>query len=214
MSCGLPAPGDAEAFTVRSVTREEIGVWYHVYSTAAFSTTTALTFAEGWGDTRFAPIDQPDGTPVHTYYVASSRESAYMESVLHGVALAPPGTFEVASLRHFHLVKLRLPPVVEFVSFHTMDLPRLHLTRAQLIDSLTDCYPETRAWAQAGFRQTAGSQAIGYGSRRNDSGRCLMLFEQRLPTPPFTVLEEQSLEAPPLRAEVLALVRSLDVREV
>ncbi len=151
---------------------------------------------------------------MHTCYVASSRESVYMESVLHDVSLSPPGVFEVASLRHFHLVKLQLPPSLDFVSFHTHDLPRLKLTRAQLIDSLTDCYPETRAWSEAAYLQRPGAQAVGYGSRRNDSGRCLMLFRQRLPDPPFTVLEEQGLANPPLRAEVLALVRSLGIREV
>lgn len=212
MSCGLPAPGPAEGFAVRSLTTEELGVWYHVYNTATYPT-TATTFAEGWGDTRFAPINQADGTPVHTCYVASSRESVYMESVLHDVSLSP-GVFEVASLRHFHLVKLQLPPSLDFVSFHTHDLPRLKLTRAQLIDSLTDCYPETRAWSEAAYLQRPGAQAVGYGSRRNDSGRCLMLFRQRLPDPPFTVLEEQGLANPPLRAEVLALVRSLGIREV
>lgn len=213
MTCGLPLPGPAEDFTVRSVTTADVEAWFHVYNTATHPT-TALSFAKGWGDTRFAPVSQADGMPVHTYYVASSRESVFMESVLHGVALAPPGSFEVASLRHFHLVKLQLPPVVEYVSFHTLDLPRLKLTRAQLIDRLSDCYPETRAWSQAAYLQRTGAQAIGYGSRRNDAGRCLMLFKQRLPDPPLTVLEEQSLAAPPLRAEVLALVRSLGIREV
>ena len=30
MSCGLPLPGPAEDFTVRTVTSDEVGVWYHV----------------------------------------------------------------------------------------------------------------------------------------------------------------------------------------
>ena len=214
MSCGLRAPGPAEDFTLRSVTTEDVAAWYHVYSTRS-QPTTALTFSEGWGDTRFAPILQEDGTPVHTYYVASTRESAYMESVLHDVALSPPGVFEVDSLRHFRLVTLRLPARLDFVSFHSLDLPRLNdLTRAHLIDSLTDCYPQTRAWSQAAFLQRPLAQALGYGSRRNDSGRCLMLFRQRLSDPPFAVLEEQSLAVLPLRTEVLALIRSLRVHEV
>ncbi|HEY9026027.1 MAG TPA: RES family NAD+ phosphorylase [Burkholderiaceae bacterium] len=213
MTCGLPAPGPAEDFTVRAVTPQDVPVWYHVYNDAAYPT-TATTFAEGWGDTRFAPIRQADGTPVHTYYVASSREAAYMESVLHNVSLSPPGVFETASLRHFHLVKLQFETSLDFVSLHTLDLPRLRLTRAQLIDSLTDCYPETRAWSQAAHLQRPASQAVGYGSRRDDSGRCLMLFKQRLADPPFTVLEEHCLANPPLRKEVLALVRSLGVREI
>lgn len=213
MSCGLPVPGPAEAFTVWSVTTQELGVWSHVDNTATYPTTTALMFAEGWGDTRFAPIDQADGTPVHTYCVASSRESVYRESVLHGVALAPPGTYEVASLRHYHVVKLQMAPAVAFVSFHSLDLPKLNLSRAQLVNSLTDCYPQTRAWSQAVLQRT-DAQAIGYDSSRNDSGRCLMLFKQRLLDPPFMLIEEQSLLAPALRAEVLAWVRSLGVREV
>ena len=220
MSCVLPAPSPAEDFTVRSLTTEDVQVWYHVYSTARHPT-TATTFSRGWGDTRFAPIyqDEKNVVPVHTYYLASSRESVYMESVLHNVALSPPGLFEVDSLRDFHLVRLRLSSPVHFVSFHSKDLPRLGpqpggLARAELIDSLTDCYPETRAWSQAAYHQRKEAQAIGYGSRRDDSGRCLMLFEQRLPDPPFAVLEEHELAKSPYRDEVLALVRSLGLHEV
>ena len=39
MSCGLPVPGPAEEFTVRSVTTADIAAWYHVYNTATYSTT-------------------------------------------------------------------------------------------------------------------------------------------------------------------------------
>jgi hypothetical protein len=41
-----------------------------------------------------------------------------------------------------------------------------------------------------------------------------MLFEQRLPDPPFEVLEEHELAKSPYRDEVLALVRSLGLHEV
>ena len=177
MSCGLPVPGPSEDFTVRTVTSVEVGVWYHVYKSRAHPGTTALTFAEGWGSTRFAPIAQADGTPVHTYYAASTTDAVYMESVLHDVALSPPGIFEVDSLRHYHLVQLAMPPSLRCVSFHTHDLPRLQgISRAQMVDSLPACYPETRAWAEAAYLQRPDAQAISYGSKRNDSGRCLMLF--------------------------------------
>jgi len=213
---GCPsAPGPAEDFTLRTVTTAEVGVWYHVYSTQAHPDTTAHTFSQGWGDTRFAPIAQADGSPVHTYYLASTPEAACMESVLHDVVLSPPGLFELDRLRHHHLVTLRLPPAVQCVSFHSLDLPRLtELDRARLIDSLPTCYPQTRAWAQAAYLQCGSAQAIAYGSRRNDAGRCLMLFKQRLPDPPFQVLSDEPLALGPRRAEVLALVRSLKLHEV
>ena len=209
MSCGLPVPGPAEDFTLRTVSRQEVGIWYHVYSRRDHPDNNAHTFAEGWGDTRFAPITQADGQPVPSCYLASTPEAAYMESLLHDVPCAPPGLFEVDALRHHHLVQLQLPPALQCVSFHSLDLPRLHK-----LDRLPACYPETRAWAQAAYLQCATAQAIAYGSRRNDAARCLMLFRQRMPDPPFQVLREEPLAIGARRTEVLALVRSLKLHEV
>ena len=214
MNCGLPAPGPHEDFTVRTVTTADVAVWYHVYCTRDFAANSARTFAEGWGDTRFAPIAQDDGRPVHTYYVASTAEAAYMESVLHDVSLAPPGMFEADSLRHFRLARVRLPAALPCVSFHTNDLPRLNLSRAQLIDSPPACYAQTRSWAQAAFLQRPQAQAIAYGSRRLDAARCLMLFGQRMPEPRLEVLGDEPLAMGSRRREVLALVRSLRLHEV
>ncbi|AXV99182.1 hypothetical protein CJO80_26850 (plasmid) [Ralstonia solanacearum] len=213
-SCSLREPGAAEDFEVRELTHADVAVWYHVYCTRSHPSTRADTFAEGWGDTRFAPIFTVAGTPVHTYYVASTPEAAYMESVLHDVPLSPPGMFEVASLAHYHLVQLRLPASLQYVSFHTPYLPRLDVTRAQLIDSLSACYGQTRRWSQAAYLQRSVAQAVGYGSKRDDSARCLMLFRQRLPDPPFQVLDEEPLAIGHRRAELLTLVRSLKLHEI
>jgi len=126
-----------------------------------------------------------------------------------------PGLFEVDALRHHRLATVKLPPRVRCVSLHSKDLQRLQsLTRAQLIDSAPVCYPETRAWAQAAFLQRPAAQAIAYTSRRDDSARCLMLFEQRLPDPPLHVVPEERLSIGPRRSEVMALVRSLRLREI
>lgn len=214
MTGTLPAPGAAEDFTMLPLAPAEVPIWYHVYSTERFAGTTANSFAKGWGDTRFAPLAQADGTPVHTFYAASTPEVAYLESVLHDVALAPPGMFEVARLRHYFLAQVRLAAPLQCVQFHTPYLPRLGLTRAQLIDSPPACYAHTRAWAQAAYLQRPAAQAIAYGSRRHDAGRCLVLFQQRLPEPPFDVIADEWLAVGRRRAEVLALVRSLALHEV
>lgn len=210
----LREPGADEDFEVRELTHAGVAEWYHVYCTRSHAATLADTFAEGWGDTRFAPILAETGTPVHTYYVASTPEAAYMESVLHDVSLSPPGMFEVASLSHYHLVRLQLPASLQYVSFHTPYLPRLGITRARLIDSLPAFYGDTRRWSQAAYLQRRTAQAVGYGSKRDDSARCLMLFKQRLPDPPFEVLGEEPMAVGPRRAELLALVRSLRLHEV
>ena len=212
----LREPGAAEDFEVRELRHQDVAEWCHVYSTQKHPSTRAETFSEGWGDTRFAPILLAAGSPepVHTYHVASTPEAAYMESVLHDVSLSPPGMFEVASLPHFHLVRLRLPASLRYVSFHTPYLPRLGIHRARLIDSLPGSYGRTRLWSQAAYLQRPSAQAVGYGSRRDDAARCLMLFKQRLPDPPFEVRGEESLAIGARRAELLALVRALGLHEV
>jgi hypothetical protein len=214
VSCGLPAPRPAEPFRLRRVTPREVPRWYHVYCTEADPATGAGTFAQGWGDTRFAPLQQADGMPVHTYYAASTPECAWLESVLHDVPLAPPGLIEIDRLRHFHLATLRLA-ALDCVSFHSLDLPPLqHLSRAQLVDSLPTCYAETRAWAQAAFDQRPQAHGIAYGSRRHDAARCLLLFGQRLPTACLAVVADEPLASGPRRQQFLELVRSLDIHEV
>ena len=213
MSCGLTSPGPAEDFTLVPLSTKDIPAWYHVYSTKTHPTKPD-SFAQGWDDTRFAPILQADRTPVHTFYAASTVEATYLESVLHDIPLSPPGQFDVSELAHFHLVQLELSGTIECVSFHTPYLPKLNLSRAQLIDSIPACYPETRAWAQAAYLQCGTAQALAYGSRRDDAARCVMLFGQRLPTPPFTVLKVEPLALSPRRDEILALVRRLGINEI
>jgi hypothetical protein len=195
------------------VTRGDVPVWFHVYSTKTHPA-KADTFSKGWGDTRFAPITVGKGSSVHTYYVASTAECAYMESVLHEIPLSPPGEFEVDELQHYHLAQVILPTRIQCVSFHTPYLPALHLSRTQLIDSLPACYDETRPWAAAAYRQQPNAQAIAYGSRKDDAARCLMLFGQRLPNPPISVLQDEPLMLSPRREEVLALIRRLKIREI
>ena len=213
MSCGIPTPRPSEPFTLVSVTRVEVPVWFHVYCTKNHPT-KADTFSRGWGHTRFAPISAESGTPVHTYYAASTPECAYMESVLHEIPLAPPGQFDVSELQYYHLAQVQLPDPLDCVSFHTPYLPALGLKRAELIDSLPACYAETRPWAEAAYRQQPDAQGIAYGSRRDDAARCLMLFGQRLPDPPLAVLQIEPLAVSPRREEVLTLIRRLKIREI
>jgi hypothetical protein len=214
VKCGLPVPGASEAFTTRLVKPSDVAVWFHVYCTKTHPN-RAETFSQGWGDTRFAPIHCEDGTPVHTYYAASTPECAYMESVLHDIPLSPPGAFNIDELQYYHLAQLTLREPIHCVSFHTPHLPALQsMTRAQLIDSLPACYDETRAWAQAAYLQRPKAQAIAYGSRKDDAARCLMLFKQRLPDPPFMITQDESLALAPRRKEVLDLVRLLKIHEI
>jgi hypothetical protein len=211
MTTPLRQPTTTEAFTEDTIRETDGMTWFHVFSTETHPGTKADTFSEGWGAARFSPISQADGTPVHTYYVTSSFECAVMESVLHDVPLHPAGTFEVDRLRHFHLAQLNLPYDLNYVSFHSPYLPKLSISRTALIDSSSKNYPTTRNWAQAAFLQRPAAQAIGYGSRRHDAARCLMLFGQRLPSPRMKVLDCASLASGALREATVDLMRRLDI---
>ena len=214
MTFEVPVPGPSEAFATVEIGPTDVATWYHVYCTREHPN-RADTFSEGWGNTRFAPILRENGTPVHTYYAASTVDCAVMESVLHDIPLAPPGAFNVGDLQHFRLVRFTLDQPLNCVSFHTPYLPALqNMTRSQLIDSLPAFYPQTRAWAQAAYMQRPDAQAIAYGSRRDDSGRCLMLFRHRMPDPPLTILSDEPLALFPRRQQVLALIRRLNIHEI
>lgn len=210
MTCAIAPPGPDEAFTVELLQPQQ---WYHIYCTEAHPN-TATTFNQGWGQTRFAPIRQADGSQVHTWYAASTIRCAMLESVLHDVPLDPPGFVDVQRLQHFHLVTLAMDYPLEAVTFHTPFLPQLHLTRTLLIESLAACYPQTAAWAEAAFQQRPGAAAIKYGSRRDDEGHCVMLYGQRLPGIPFRIIDDQPLSSPDLRKQFLALVRQLGIAEI
>lgn len=211
MTVPMRLPGAAEAFTEDKVLQADQRDWFHVYSTENYPDTKPDTFSKGWGTSRFAPLFQENGLPVHTYYLASTLECAVMESILHDVPLYPAGTFELDRLRYFHVVRLRIPYALTFVSFHTPYLPKMAISRTDLVDSLPEDYPRTRAWAQAAFLQRPTAQGIGYGSRRHDAARCLMLFGQRLPSPPFNVLETEPLATGELRGSIVSLMRRLDL---
>jgi hypothetical protein len=186
-----------------------------VYNSNKNHPTHADSFSKGWGDTRFAPTRAEDETWVHTYYLASTPECAYIESVLHEIPLNPPGFFDEDELRYYHLAKVILPEPLNCVSFHTPSLPALqNLTRARLIDSLPACSEETRALSQAAYLHRPEAQAIAHGSRRDDAGRCLMLFGQPMPNPHLTLLSDEPLALEPRRSEIIALIRRLKIQKI
>jgi hypothetical protein len=206
----LRAPTDAEPFTEDILAANQHD-WFHVYSTATCPGAQADSFNLDWGRSRFSPLMDARGDPVPTYYLASTIEGAIMESVLHDVSLHPPGTFEKAQLVHYYLVHLRFPDALRFVNLHTPYLPKLGITRNQLVDSSPRHYDETREWARTAYLRCPNAQAIGYGSRRDDSARCLMLFGNRLPAAKFMIMSDDCLAYGLQRQMALNLMRRLGI---
>ncbi len=190
----LPMPN--ENFTVTKIASGKR--WYHVFSTESYKTNQATTFSQGWGDTRFSPIyGEESDSPVHTYYAADTIECAWMESILHDIG--PGGVFELTRLRHFRMAEIVLDTDLSCVNFHTPYLAKMGLSRQALIDTPNSHYGRTRQWASAAYRQNVNSQGIAYGSRLDDSGKCIMLFKDRLPMPPFRIVNEVAMSLEPWR---------------
>lgn len=205
----LRSPSSSEPFTVVSIRTADVARWYHVYSTETVRTNDAHTFSHGWGDTRFSPITDSAGEFVDTYYLANTVAGAFMESILHDVCI-PGGLLQTCKLAHYHLVHIEMAGDVAAVSFHSNYLEKMRLSRVDLIERLPAEYARTRLWAQAAYRQVSSAQAIAYGSRRDDSARCLMLFRQRLPEVPFNVISDDCVaDAPACRQAVISLALSL-----
>jgi hypothetical protein len=205
----LRPPTSAEQFTKVSVTLADVPYWYHVYSTEVHATNSAHTFSQGWGDTRFSPITDSAGQVVDTYYLASTPDGAVMESILHDV-LIPGGLLDTAKLVHYHMARIEMVGSVTAVSLHSNFLEKMGLSRIDMIERMPAEYRQTRPWAQAAYRQVTDAQALVYGSRRDDSARCMMLFRQRLPPIPFRVLADDCVgNMPACRQAVIALAASL-----
>lgn len=205
----LRPPTSSEQFTKVSVTLSDIPCWYHVYNTEVHATNNAHTFSHGWGDTRFSPITDAAGQVVDTYYLASTPDGAVMESILHDV-LIPGGLLDTAKLVHHHLARIEMVGSVTAVSLHSNYLEKMGLSRIDMIERMPTEYGQTRPWGQAAYRQVTDAQALVYGSRRDDSSRCMMLFRQRLPPMPFRVLADDCVGTMPARRQaVIALAASL-----
>ena len=209
MSFSIPSPRANEAFTVDTLAPQ---IWYHIYCTETHPV-KADAFNEGWGQTRFAPVKSPAGADVHTYYAASSIRCAMMESILHDVPLRTPSPFRVSRLKHFHLATIGLTNPLQAVSFHSPFLPALALDTTRLIESLPAYYKQTSKWSEAAYAQVTSAAAIMYGSRRDDAGRCIMLFKNRLPHPahPFEILGDEPMAGTALSREFLTLIQQLRI---
>ena len=210
----LRPPSISERFTTVLVTLADVPRWYHIYSTESYRANDALTFSHGWGDTRFSPITDAADEIVDTYYLASTVEGAFMESILHDVPI-PGGILRTSKLAYYHLTEIELTGALTAVSFHSNYLEKMGLSRVGLIECLPDQYARTRLWAQAAYRQVTSAQAIAYGSRRDDSARCLMLFRQRMSAVPFRVISDDCVaDAPARRQSIIALAASLGLHVI
>jgi len=73
------------------------------------------------------------------------------------------------------------------IELSAIPLHKLGISRKELIESDAAHYPETRAWALALHDQYPKAEGLTWASRQADPARALVLFEDHLAGPSFTV---------------------------
>ena len=73
------------------------------------------------------------------------------------------------------------------IDLSSIPLRKLGVARKELIESESSRYAETRAWALALHDQHSRAEGLTWTSRQADPARALVLFEDRLAGPAFTL---------------------------
>ncbi|CAN5503427.1 hypothetical protein BH11PSE9_BH11PSE9_29110 [soil metagenome] len=172
----LPSPGAELHLSMTTWPRGQAIHRIHLsrYAPASFNPGLA-------GNARFSPIAKANGEPVPTLYGGTSFDCAAMETVFHDVPFA--AGFKSYDKRRLqgHLHSLLQPTTdLLLVDLSAIALRKLGVQRGQLIDTEKDCYPQTRAWAQAIHAQHARAQCLCWISRQDDRAEAVMLFGDRV----------------------------------
>jgi len=133
------------------------------------------------GDARFSPIVDASGAAIPTLYGGSTFDCAAMETVFHDVpfALGFKSYDKRKLMDQMHSVLLPTAALL-LADLSNVALRKLGVSRAQLIDTEKDCYPETRKWAEAIHARAAKIQGLCWTSRQDDRALAIILFGDRI----------------------------------
>jgi hypothetical protein len=135
----------------------------------------------GVGTGRFHPFEDAHRRVVPVLYAASDFDGALSETFFHDVPIRGPGKwvekFELESLVVSTLVCDR---DLSLAQLYGLGLPRLGVSRRELIESGVEDYPATVAWAKALHACNPKLDGLVWVSRQNDAAQALVLFGDRV----------------------------------
>lgn len=144
----------------------------------------------GWGDTRFAPIDDPiTEKRLSNMYLGESPTGVLLESVFHDVHQLGSMIAYDAHLHEKLLAHIEVPADATLGDLRDPELSRLKLERSQLISSPAEHYPCTRRLAIAALAQKHDPplQGLIWHSRQAElikkpPEEVIILFGERYPS--------------------------------
>ena len=129
---------------------------------------------------RFRPI--PKGSSVvPTLYGADGFDGALSESLFRNVPVrGPDRRVLLADLQG--LVRSVLSPrrALPLAALHGYGLRRIGVTRAELIESESYCYPRTAQWGESLYESIERPVGLVWRARQHDDSYALMLFGTRV----------------------------------
>lgn len=177
-----PASLSCHIDTVRKGT-----VFYRVHN-AKFR---SMDFNPGYGNARFSPIKDIKGTQIPTIYAGDSVRVALMESIFHDIPHVPGfKSYDKSKLIGQVISKIRIEKNLSMVKVSSPATRKLGIPDAELIHSMPNIYPQTRAWAEAIHRSAEQAQGLVWTSRQESGGKAIILFGDRECHDSYSTLNE------------------------
>ena len=116
----------------------------------------------GFGNTRFAPIDDPvAGVRLPSMYLGATQAAVLLETVFRGVGEQEPRVIYQRQLRGQLMAHVEVPAPVALADLRNPELRRMGIERRQIVSSDEEHYPCTRRLAIAALGQSGGQTAAG-----------------------------------------------------
>lgn len=176
---------DAAAATATTVTWPAGRPMWRVYD----ATYGPTGFNPSSKSARFRPISDA-GAVVPTAYGGEDATIALTESVLRDEDFPGPSPVLFAvQLARYAIAVIVCQQDLTLVRLNGTGLRRLRLDRGQVIDTDKSAYPATAALAQQLYDHRPVAQGLLWTSRQSDHGDAVILWETRMGTARFDVVE-------------------------
>lgn len=167
----------------------------------------ATEFNPGRGDGgRFDPFHDHQRVVVPTLYGASTLNSALSETIFHDIPVRGDRRLAATTLMPLQASTLQAPRALRLIDLRGFGLQRLGVSRRELIDSPTDHYSVTRAWAAALYAAVENADGMIWMSRQHDTSEAILLFGARIERHELEVIAPPRPLAPGGRLEPVVFI--------
>ena len=129
---------------------------------------------------RFDPLHDDGGAIVPTLYGASSLGGAIAETVFRKVPVRGRRRLADLALKALQASTIQSRRPLRLIDLRGFGLPRLGVSRQELIESTAEQYPATRAWAVALYRAVEDADGLIWVARQHDVSQSILLFGTRV----------------------------------